>query len=175
MGLGRQIDTTAAERCCGVAHGLKVYMACGPDIIPGWLNTDVNPDRVPPPDMIVDMRESLPWETKSVQAITESHGLMFLTSEQVRAWVFECARVLQPNGILRVTEDVWVLHPKIYTDEWKTWRPIFLTMALWMIEAELAPETLEPTQTRFSDARIMVNLHGGTPRAWFMEGKKSCG
>ena len=154
---------------------MKVYMAAGPHHIPGWLNTDIRDKqhadgRWFKPDVIVDMAKPLPWTDDSLEAITESHGLMFLTPEQVGGWFVECFRVLRPGGTLRVTEDEAIRRPKIYGGgRWKMWNPREIEAMDFAKNAGFLTRCVAELETVFGDPSICVNLHSGRPKAWFVE------
>jgi Methyltransferase domain len=107
---------------------LKLHLGCGSTVVPGWENIDKSPSvtlgRIPklrriltashvltseqgravfPPGIIhADVRRGLSYATGTVQYIYSSHMIEHMARWQGLALVGECARVLEPEGVLRV-------------------------------------------------------------------------
>jgi predicted SAM-dependent methyltransferase len=79
--------------------GLKLHLGCGPHILPGWRNLDLDP---------VDgasawnAQDGLPFPTGVVSFIFSEHFIEHLSLAAAVKFLDECARVLCPNGIMRV-------------------------------------------------------------------------
>ncbi|MCD8350256.1 MAG: methyltransferase domain-containing protein [Planctomycetaceae bacterium] len=79
----------------------KVNLACGTIVLDGWDNLDYE-QRV---DGVIncDLTKRLPYETGSVGEILTSHFLEHLKLRtQAVPFLAECARVLQPGGLLSI-------------------------------------------------------------------------
>lgn len=77
---------------------MKLNLGCGPYLLPGFRNMDP----------LVDgwtFQEGLPFPDGSVESITASHAFHVLREEEVLPAFRDCYRVLQPGGILRITDD----------------------------------------------------------------------
>lgn len=83
------------------ACGLRVQLGCGQNGKPGWVNLDRR--RYPGVNCVYDCRRSLPFPDGSVQALYAEHFLEHLDyTEEVPEFLMECARVLAPEGTLRL-------------------------------------------------------------------------
>jgi predicted SAM-dependent methyltransferase len=82
-------------------HGLRVNVACGPHILPGFVNIDLLPCCS---DVLGwDCRRTLPLADNSAIGIRVEHFLEHLEPrEELPAFLNACLRVLKPDGILRV-------------------------------------------------------------------------
>jgi predicted SAM-dependent methyltransferase len=82
-------------------NSLKLHLGCGPRILPGWINSDMELRRSV-------LAQKLPrglkrFETDSVRYIYASHFLEHLDyPEDALAFGKECYRVLVPGGTLRI-------------------------------------------------------------------------
>ncbi len=79
---------------------IKLHIGCGPVLHPGWFNLDVSP---PEGALFLDARLPLPLPDDSVHTIFHEHFLEHLTLEQGFSFLSECARVLEPNGWMRLS------------------------------------------------------------------------
>ena len=81
--------------------GLRVNVACGPHVEPGFINVDL---LAATPDVLRwDCRRTLPMRDRSAAGIRAEHFLEHLdVREEVPAFLADCWRVLQPGGILRI-------------------------------------------------------------------------
>jgi predicted SAM-dependent methyltransferase len=116
-----------------VTSGLKLNLGCGSTVVPGWVNIDKSPSivlaRVPAvrrglgaagllsreqaaavfPAGIVraDVRRGLGYGDGTVAFIYSSHMIEHMARWQALTLLRECARVLEPGGIVRlVTPDL---------------------------------------------------------------------
>lgn len=116
------------------------------------------------------------YTDESVEAISESHGLMFV---QLADWplVFaEFARVLEPGGMVRVTEDA-TTDPKSprfggHHDAVTLTDPPLVVG--YMTLAGLEAQRVGEDETGFRDRSLIQNVHGGEPKVFFVEGTKPC-
>lgn len=88
----------------------RLHIGCGPEILPGWVNLDHQAH--PGVDQVLDVRDGLPYA--EVDFIFAEHFLEHLTLAEALAFLAECRRALQPNGVLRLSTPnldwVWVSH-----------------------------------------------------------------
>lgn len=119
--------------------------------------------------------DGLPYPDGSVEAVTVSHLLMYLDRDAWPALFAEIARVLEPGGVVRVTEDEMVstasarqgLQPgaRSQTDVYGVTGQLAL--------AGLAPYWRTPTSTVYRDASLIQTHHGDPPDVFHVEGHKA--
>lgn len=110
----------------------------------------------------------------TVEAVTSSHLLMYLTDDTVERLLAECYRVLEPRGVLRVTEDE--------TDDPASSRfggmpgTIFMPSAPRMVRllyaAGFAVARVRPDASAWRDESLIQQHHGAPPDVFFVEGMK---
>ena len=111
----------------------------------------------------------------SVEAITESHALMYVALED---WPFvfaEFARVLEPDGIIRITEDD-TENPE--SERFGGWHDsVTLTspdlVRKYLKSAGLRTRLQEAGSSGFRDLSLCQAYHGEEPKVFFIEGKKT--
>jgi predicted SAM-dependent methyltransferase len=82
-------------------RGLLVNVACGPHVLPEFLNIDLY--AASPSVVRWDARRSIPLADGSAAGIRAEHFVEHLEPrEEVPAFLSDCRRVLQPGGTLRV-------------------------------------------------------------------------
>jgi SAM-dependent methyltransferase len=149
------------------ARGRRLNLGGGINPIRGFVNLD----------------KSLGWrfeeglfdvEDGSIEAITISHALMYVDSS---FWAFafsEFSRVLEPGGILRVTEDAIgapgssrpVLRPGAAV-------PTSLELVREaMLGAGLDPQVVSPNVSLFYDTSLIQQNYGQPPDVFHLEGIK---
>lgn len=148
---------------------MRLNLGCGGHPIAGFTNMDKDDG------FGWRFEDGLPNDDGSVEAVAVSHSLMFVA---LGLWPFvfdEIERVLEPGGVVRITEDA--------TDDPASERfgghPDAVTLtshslvSAHLLEAGLAATSpLDPDQTTFKDRSLCQNLHGGRPKAFFIEGMK---
>ncbi len=80
---------------------LRVNVACGPQVLPGFVNLDLRPAS----DEVIawDSRRSLPVSDGSARGIRAEQFVEHLeTREELPAFLCDCHRALAPGGVLRV-------------------------------------------------------------------------
>lgn len=117
-------------------------------------------------------QDGLDYPTASVNAISISHALMFLSLEDWPPAFAEFARVLVPGGVIRITED--------NTTDPLSERFGGHAEAVALTSAELVIRHLEtagfsasevaPDQTSYLDDSLLQWLHGNPPKVFFVEG-----
>jgi predicted SAM-dependent methyltransferase len=91
----RRLSAIRAQR------DLLLNVACGPQVLPGFLNIDLYPAT---PDVLMwDSRRKLPTADNAVRGIRVEQFVEHLeTREELPAFLHDCRRTLVPGGILRV-------------------------------------------------------------------------
>lgn len=117
--------------------------------------------------------QPLPFADGSVEAITISHSLMYCP-ESLWPMVFaDMARVLEPGGILRITEDA--------TDDPESERfggcidAVTRTSSRKVrqyMQGLFEPLDASPDITHFRDTSLIQNWHGEPPKVFHVEGRK---
>jgi predicted SAM-dependent methyltransferase len=96
----RHFASVRTARQFAGATGLKLHLACGPNIKPGWLNIDLFARRA---DLRLDLREPFPFADSSVAVIYSEHFFEHLAYPgEVGHMLRESLRVLQPGGLFSV-------------------------------------------------------------------------
>lgn len=75
-------------------------IGCGSVFHPAWINLDINPPLAEV--QACDIRRSLPYADRSIDACYSSHVLEHLTQSEAKRLVAECFRVLKPLGVIRI-------------------------------------------------------------------------
>jgi predicted SAM-dependent methyltransferase len=109
-----------------LAGHTRVHLGCGPHPFEGWANLDLGggPDVVP-----YDLTGRLPFRDASVDRVFTEHFIEHVPRRRGDRVLSECARILKPGGVLRVsTPDLRRLVEAYLagdTDEWadQGWRP----------------------------------------------------
>jgi len=80
---------------------LRLHIGCGNHRLQGWVNVDLDPASAA--DLKADVTRGLPFADGSVDAILTQHFIEHLTRAEGAAFLTECARLLRPGGLLRVS------------------------------------------------------------------------
>jgi predicted SAM-dependent methyltransferase len=85
----------------------RLHIGCGAQSIPGWINIDNQ--GLPGVDQVLDVRQGLPFADAA--SIYAEHFLEHLGLAEGLEFLKECRRVLQPDGVLRLSTPNldWVL------------------------------------------------------------------
>ncbi len=146
---------------------MKLNLGSGPHKLHGFLNLDPAIDGW-------TFESGLTYPEASVEAITVSHALMYV---EVAWWPFvfgEITRVLQPGGVVRITEDA--------TDDERSPRfggfhdavtlTTYRNVAVALRAAGLHPAWMPPDGSMFKDNSLQQSWHGAPPKVFFIEGIK---
>ncbi|MFK7759473.1 MAG: methyltransferase domain-containing protein [Phycisphaerales bacterium] len=79
----------------------RLHLGCGDRAHPEWINADLNPTESS--ILPIDATKPLPFADDSFDAVYHAHMLEHLTPDAGQRLIMECARVLRPGGVLRVT------------------------------------------------------------------------
>lgn len=77
---------------------IKINVGCGPYKKDGYINIDKN--GVWNPEIILDVRQGLPYEDNSVDEITAHHFIEHLTKDEIISFLADCYKKLKPSGVL---------------------------------------------------------------------------
>lgn len=80
---------------------LCINLGCGYRPLPGWINLDRA--RGPEVQVVWDIRQSLPFHSESCSAIFSEHVIEHLSKSDGERLLRECYRVLQQEGVLRLS------------------------------------------------------------------------
>jgi predicted SAM-dependent methyltransferase len=80
---------------------LLINLGCGYSPLRGWVNVDIA--RGSQVDIVWDLRRSLPFASGSCSAIFSEHVIEHLSKEDGEKLLCECFRILQPEGVLRLS------------------------------------------------------------------------
>lgn len=79
---------------------LHLHLGCGPKYLEGFVNIDANPQHKL--DLWLDVRCGLPYASNSVDSIYSTHMIEHFYPDELQQLLRECARVLKPEGGLRL-------------------------------------------------------------------------
>lgn len=167
---------------------LKLNLGCGKFPKEGFINLDIRGDlkRIfldrynKGTDIFYtieqwDFRNGLKdYPDESVDAITESHALMYLKVEEYKILFEELYRVLKNKGIFRITEDNCERSKEELKLDGLPWgNPASVTGPL-MMRNELNKvfsmvHDVSSDQTYFIDNSLIQQFHGTPPRVFHME------
>lgn len=145
---------------------LRLNLACGPHPIDGWENLDANTGW--------RFEDGLPYPDGSVEAIHIGHGLMYVDLADWPAVFAEVARVLEPGGIVRVTEDD-TENPD--SERYGGWHDAVTSTGPKILRKHLRAAGLTvskqtATTTGYRDDSLLQAWHGAEPKVFFIEGRK---
>ncbi len=107
-------------RIAGSAKGLRLHVGCGDHYIPGFVNIDGNFRRRK--DLWLDLRNGLPFPSRSVDSLYCCHTLEHLYPSDAVALLGEVRRVLAEEGIARIAvpsfEHALRIASGEFTDTW---------------------------------------------------------
>ncbi len=135
-------------------------------------------------DGFVNLDQSAAWQIEdglhdytdgSVEAITVSHLLMYVPLSEWPPMFAEFARVLEPGGRIRITEDS-TADPE--SERFGGWHDANTLTSPELVREHLKAAGLRPrkhsaTSTGFKDRSLLQKWHGDEPKVFFIEGKKS--
>jgi len=128
----RMFTARSVRRNFASQKGCRVNVGCGKNPIPGWINLDV----VSYPGVYFwDCRSGLPFSNAAVAAIYSEHFFEHLDAEtEASAFLQECLRCLQPQGILRLVVPDAGAYLRAYNGSWEVlaqMRPLERTAEGW--------------------------------------------
>lgn len=78
-----------------------LHLGCGPCVLPGWINLDT--EQGIPGVVSWDLRRELPLRDQSIEAVYSEHFIEHLSLEDARRLLRECARVMKPGALIRLS------------------------------------------------------------------------
>jgi len=84
----------------GSSSKVLVNLGCGNKFHNDWINYDISPSH--PSVNKFDLKNGIPLGTESADVVYHSHLLEHLGRTDAKEFLYECYRVLKPNGIIRV-------------------------------------------------------------------------
>jgi len=79
-------------------HCRKLHVGCGRNILPGWINADIDPRA----DLIIFLERKLPFKSGSLERIYSEHVLEHVPYETAVYFLREARRTLIPGGVIRI-------------------------------------------------------------------------
>jgi len=102
------------------SHALrKLQLGAGPNVLEGWLNTDLLPDLYPAHrDEIVflDATRPLPFPDATFDFIFSEHQIEHVSEPDARQIVRECFRILRPGGRIRIATPDLATFARLYLE-----------------------------------------------------------
>lgn len=144
---------------------MKLNLGSGPHPLDGFENLDL-------PDWRFE--DGLPYPDASVDGITSSHSLMYVALADWPAVFTEIARVLEPGGIVRVTEDD-TENPA--SERFGGWHDAVTLTSPKLLRKHLRSAGLIVTNqtavtSGYRDQSLCQAFHGFEPKVFFIEGQK---
>ncbi len=177
----RGVDHVSPSRVAedGSVSRRVLNLGCGTPGTPSWH----------PQPGCVNLDRSLGWcfedglpqyADASVDAITISHAMMYLDEQDWPAMCREFARVLKPNGVVRITEDDTEHLESSRRGGWRGSEPAVTMTSAAFVKGHLERGGLlavevTATTTRFTDDALLQSQHGDPPDVFFVEGVKAVG
>lgn len=110
---------------------LRINLGCGTLPLEGWVNVDL---AGLPVDLVWDIRQPLPFQSGSVDAIFHEHVMEHIDPIHGYRLIQECYRLLKPGGVLRIVmpDASKYIHSYVDPDHAfiKQWRPKKITPML---------------------------------------------
>ena len=171
-----RLPKSARKAHSGIRSPLRLNLGCGNPDDRSWH----------PLPGLVNLDKSLGWKFEhglrefangSVAGVTISHALMYLEAAAWPAFVEELARVLEPGGVVRITEDETSDPRSSRVGGWKGSQPAITLTTPAFVRAHLeaagfAVADVGPYDTRYRDDSLCQRYHGEPPHVFFVEGVK---
>ena len=109
----------------------KLHLGCGPNILPGWLNTDIEPSDV---IAYLDLTERFPLEDDTFDYVFSEHAIEHVQYAQGIGMLREAFRVLRPGGKIRVVTPDFAFLKALHDPEKSALQKAYLAWAseLWV-------------------------------------------
>lgn len=147
---------------------MKLNLGAGAHPLEGFVNLDKMYDGWTFESGLTDYGDG------TIDAITESHGLMYAP---LADWPFvfsEFARVLAPGAVVRITEDST---DDPHSSRYKGFHDAVTLTTRDLVRAhleiaELVVEDVSPVFSHCADGSLIQRWHGDPPKVFFVEGVK---
>jgi ubiquinone/menaquinone biosynthesis C-methylase UbiE len=143
---------------------MKLNLGCGSSKLNGFINLDKN--------IGWTWESGIPYKNETIEAITESHSIMYVNDKD---WPFifnEIKRVLIPGGIIRITEDA-TDNPE---SKWFGGHPTAISLTSFKKISDYLFDfnvfKVAYDFSYFKDKSLLQDLHGGEPKVFFLEAIK---
>jgi len=116
----RATDPARIRRYVATHAVRKLQIGTGPNVLPGWLNTDLLPDFYPEHRRRVvrlDALQPFPFADASFDYVFSEHQIEHVTEPEARRLVAECYRVLRPGGRIRISTPDLAAIVRLYDGE----------------------------------------------------------
>ncbi len=145
---------------------MKLNLGAGPHPLDEFVNLD--------PQAGWRFEDGLRYEDGSVEAITVSHALMYLPADKWPSFLAEAFRVLEPRGIIRITEDN-TEDPA--SERFGGWHDAVTLTGPLMVREQLKAAGFRVRKhaadtSGFRDRSLCQAWHGQPPKVFFVEGRK---
>lgn len=171
-----RLPKKARQYSPNVTVPLRLNLGCGTPTTRSWH----------PITGMVNLDKSIGWRfedglgdfiDQSVSGITISHALMYLDESEWPSFFAECARVLEEDGVLRITEDDAVNPTSKRFGGWKgSDAAITLTspakLREYLERAGFVAVEVDRDKTHYRDGSLCQAQHGPEPDVFFIEGLK---
>jgi predicted SAM-dependent methyltransferase len=102
------------------AHAVrKLQIGAGPNPLPGWLNTDVQPDAYPEHRnevIFLDATRPFPFDDATFDYVFSEHQIEHIREPAARTMIEECFRILRPGGRIRIATPDLAAIVGLYSD-----------------------------------------------------------
>jgi predicted SAM-dependent methyltransferase len=101
----RVVDGRAMANYVEAQTVRKLQLGTGPNLLPGWLNTDLLPDTYPEHRhqiVFLDATKPFPLDSMTFDYVFSEHQIEHVTEPDARSMVKECFRILRPGGRVRI-------------------------------------------------------------------------
>jgi hypothetical protein len=146
---------------------VRLNLGSGPNPLDGFVNLDKETGWL--------FKHGLPYPDASVEAITEAHALMYVPIGWWPHVFSECARILIPGGVLRVTQDS-TADPASARFGRRRSAAVATTPELviaHMVGADFDQVAeVAPGESLFADRSLIQHFHGDPPDVFHVEGVK---
>lgn len=100
-----------------LAPGCKLHLGCGKNLMPGWINIDV--DRSVHPDFRIDLKFGLPIRAASVSFIYSEHMLEHIPLKSAQLLLNDCRHGLVSGGVIRIAMPNLAKLVQYYLGDWR--------------------------------------------------------
>lgn len=94
----------------------KLQIGCGPNLLEGWLNSDVRPRRGE--RVLLDAAKPFPIDAETFDYVYSEHLIEHLAFDQAMSMLRECHRILKPGGRIRLATPNLETIMKLATTPW---------------------------------------------------------